>query len=188
MRRRFLVSFPNLPIDRGDVKKGANKPAVARACRCVNVGLFLSHDLRRDVEVLLLIGPKENLGSIAFPGKTLKRVAPDERSVSFFLLKAYRILQGLQPDSSETMDNGIVVSRTSLDKLCKFNSSKAVYLSRDTKASHLIGGGIKQYADYIYESKEGYFGSLSHSSQIIFRPPNPERMILDVNVHCDQMK
>jgi len=188
MNRRFLVSFPNLVINREDVKKGMNRPGVVTACRCVNVGLFLSHDLRRDVEVLLLIGPKEDLRVIAFPGDTLKRVAPDERSVSFFLLKAHKILQQLQPDSSETMDNGMIVSRTTLDELCESNNPKAVFLSRDTTASHVIGEKIEQYADYIYEIEEGYFGSFNHSSRIIFRSPNPERLILDMNMQCDQMK
>jgi tRNA pseudouridine-54 N-methylase len=54
--RRFLVMFKELPIDRDSVRSGQNNPEVIIACRCVNVGLFLSGDLRRDTVVSLAVG------------------------------------------------------------------------------------------------------------------------------------
>ena len=115
--RRFLVMFDKMPIDKASVKSGQNGPEVVTACRCINVGLFVSGDLRRDVVVSLAIGPLEDLRVVSFPGNTLRRVSPDERSISFFLLKATEILENLEAGESFTMDNGIELTRTSIDHL-----------------------------------------------------------------------
>ena len=106
--------FEKMPIDKASVKSGQNGPEVVTACRCINVGLFVSGDLRRDVVVSLAIGPLEDLRVVSFPGNTLRRVSPDERSISFFLLKATEILENLEAGESFTMDNGIELTRTSI--------------------------------------------------------------------------
>ncbi|NOR38560.1 MAG: hypothetical protein GQ580_03115, partial [Candidatus Thorarchaeota archaeon] len=79
--RRFLILFEELPIDVVSVKSGQNGPEVITACRCVNVGLFVSGNLRRNVEVSLAVGQLEDLGIVTYPGPALKRVSPDERSI-----------------------------------------------------------------------------------------------------------
>lgn len=115
--RRFLVMLEKMPIDRASVKSGRNGPEVITACRCVNVGLFVSGDLRRDVTVSFAVGPTDDLKVISFPGASLRRVSPDERSIAFFLLKAIEKLENLDVGKSFTMDNGIELTRTSLDAL-----------------------------------------------------------------------
>ncbi|MFW9833519.1 MAG: hypothetical protein ACFFEK_05965 [Candidatus Thorarchaeota archaeon] len=117
--RRFLVTFDSLPIDKPSVKSGQNSPEVITACRCVNVGLFISGDLRRDVVVSLGIGSPDDMKAISFLGKSLKRVSPDERSISFFLLKAVEKINNIERGESLTMDNGIELERASLDQLIK---------------------------------------------------------------------
>jgi tRNA pseudouridine-54 N-methylase len=106
-----------MPIDKASVKSGQNAPEVVTVCRCVNIGLFVSGDLRRDVTVSFAIGPTDNLKVISFPGTSLRRVSPDERSVSFFLLKAVEKLENLEAGTSFTMDNGIELTRTSFEQL-----------------------------------------------------------------------
>lgn len=187
MKRRFLISFTDLPVSRSDVKKGTNEPRVVTACRCVNVGLFLSHDMRRDVDVLLLIGPRSDLGVMKFPGNKLRRVAPDERSISFFILKANDALQGLDTGSSETLDNGIMVSRTTLGKLREGDNQKKLYIAERESDIRLIESSLEQYADYLYEIEKGCLGPFEKSLPRISRPANPERLILDVNMCCDRM-
>lgn len=115
--RRFLIRFKDVPIDKESVKSGQISSEVATACRCVNIGLFLSGDLRRDVIVSIAIGPTEDLKVISYPGASLRRVSPDERSISFFLLKAIERLQDIGPGESIILDNGIELVRSSLDKL-----------------------------------------------------------------------
>lgn len=124
--RRFLVMFSELPIDRSSVKSGLNSPEVVTACRCVNVGLFVSGDLRRNVIVSLALGTEEDLKVISFPGNSLRRVSPDERSISFFLLKAMEKVQSFEPGKSMIMDNGIELIRSSLDELVKLWNSSVI--------------------------------------------------------------
>ncbi|MHA2079307.1 MAG: hypothetical protein ACXAB0_14855 [Candidatus Thorarchaeota archaeon] len=109
--------FEKMAIDKASVKSGQNSQEVVTACRCVNVGLFVSGDLRRDVTVSFAIGQRDNLRVISFPGPTLRRVSPDERSISFFMLKAIERLEDLEVGRSFTMDNGIELTRVPLDEL-----------------------------------------------------------------------
>ncbi len=115
--RRFLVLFKEIPIDRSSVKSGLNSPEVVTACRCVNVGLFVSGNLRRNVIVSLAVGSEDDLKVVSFLGNSLRRVSPDERSISFFLLKAIEKAQDLEPEKSLTMDNGIELLRSSFAEL-----------------------------------------------------------------------
>jgi tRNA pseudouridine-54 N-methylase len=115
--RRFLVMFDSFPIDKASVKSGQNSPEVVTACRCVNVGLFVSGDLRRDVIVSIAVGNEEDLKVVSFPGNSLRRVSPDERSISFFMLKAIEKAQDLEFGKSLTMNNRIELVRASLKDL-----------------------------------------------------------------------
>ena len=124
--RRFLIMFKDFPIDSTSVKAGKNSPEVISACRCVNVGLFVSGDLRRDVIVSIAIGTAEDLRIVSFPGNSLKRVSPDERSISFFLLKASDKAQDLELGRSFKMNNGIELERTSLNELIELGGSSLI--------------------------------------------------------------
>jgi tRNA pseudouridine-54 N-methylase len=126
--RRFLVTFDSLPIDKPSVKSGQNSAEVVTTCRCVNVGLFISGNLRRDVMVSLGIGGPDDMRVISFPGKSLKRVSPDERSISFFLLKAVEKINNLESGESFTMDNGIELERSSLDQLIKYWDQEVLHV------------------------------------------------------------
>jgi len=72
------------------------------------------------VIISLAIGSEEDLKVISFPGNSLKRVSPDERSISFFLLKAIEKAQNLGFNESLIMNNRIELVRTSLDELTDF--------------------------------------------------------------------
>ena len=58
-------------------------------CRCVNASLFLSHDLRRDVECyLVLLGEPKAPKTVLFRGDGLRSLSPDERSAGALIKKA----------------------------------------------------------------------------------------------------
>lgn len=58
-------------------------------CRCVNASLFLSHDLRRDVECsLVLLGGPKAPKIVLFRGNGLRSLSPDERSAGALIKKA----------------------------------------------------------------------------------------------------
>ena len=58
-------------------------------CRCVNSALFLSHDLRRDVIIyLVLLGEPDMPRIVKFEGKNVRYLNPDERSSGSLIKKA----------------------------------------------------------------------------------------------------
>jgi tRNA pseudouridine-54 N-methylase len=187
--RRFVIHFIDFPINAEDVKAGRNAAQVLTAYRCVNVGLFLSGDMRRDVEVVILTGSIDDLSAIVFPGSKLKRVSPDERSITFFLLKAKNELDKLAKGEWRRLPNGITVQRASLNTLVKQWDTSEVYVAKKgtlyTEKTKSPGEGI-----CIFESNEGYLleGLSDVSIKPLFRPTHPEQFILEMNILHDRTK
>mgnify|MGYP000040522155 FL=1 len=79
--RQFLVvghdapTEPDFSLD--DIAGGAGRLDVL--CRCVNAAFFLSHDLRGDVQVHLVLSDEY---TVSFDGADLRRLNPDERSTA----------------------------------------------------------------------------------------------------------
>ncbi|UCH05200.1 MAG: hypothetical protein JSW05_03280 [Candidatus Thorarchaeota archaeon] len=184
--RRFLIVFRQFPIDEVSVRSGENAREVVVACRSINVGLFISGDLRRNVEVSIAYGEKEDLRVMTFPGKSLKRVSPDERSISFFLLKAYKELANLHLGEVERMDNGIELRRTGVTELLSSWSGSGTYVAQDDAAKEQVPvespSGL-----YIYEVDDvGISEGLANLPAVMLRKPmSPERFILDINLSSD---
>lgn len=189
--RNFLILFDDIPIDSASVKSGNISPEVITAARCVNVGLFISGNLRRDVVVTLAKGTPDDLKIISFPGDSLKRVSPDERSISFFLLKAMSIADSLLMNSLETMDNGIEVRRSTLNQFFDFLSPDGIFISTPGNTSTMsnIGGTEKSLLVYSIGKQ---FDSLQVDTKWkqMELPyfPHPERFILDSNIIVDTKK
>jgi tRNA pseudouridine-54 N-methylase len=185
LTRRFLVAFDEMDINTASVKSGQNSRNVVVACRCVNVGLFLSGTLRRDVEVGILLGKDDDIKSITFPGSSLKRVSPDERSIAFFLLKAHSVLEKMHPSSKRTMDNGIIVHRTTLKEILDNWGIEECYIaSQEFNAcsdySHISESGL-----FLYDMVSEHLNLEDYPAKPLPRPPHPERFILEINLTCD---
>ncbi|MCL7415365.1 MAG: tRNA (pseudouridine(54)-N(1))-methyltransferase TrmY [ANME-2 cluster archaeon] len=61
-------------------------------CRCINSALFLSHDLRRDVVVyLVLLGEPQPPKIVKFIGQDVRYLNPDERSSGSLIKKALEL-------------------------------------------------------------------------------------------------
>jgi tRNA (pseudouridine54-N1)-methyltransferase len=61
-------------------------------CRCVNASLFLSHDMRRDVDCcLVLLGGPKGPKTVKVSGSSVRSLSPDERSAGALLKKALSI-------------------------------------------------------------------------------------------------
>jgi len=84
-------------------------------CRCVNASLFLSHDLRRDVECsLVLLGGPKGPKTVQFRGSEIRSLSPDERSAGALVKKALSI-----PCGSEFREAspGVYVRNGGLERL-----------------------------------------------------------------------
>ena len=85
--RQFIVSGHDVPttadFSLDDLAGGAGRLDVL--CRCVSSSFFLSHAIREEVRVFLVLA---NEFTIRFEGSELRRLNPDERSTAALIRKA----------------------------------------------------------------------------------------------------
>lgn len=135
--------------------------------------------------VTIAVGTSKDMITITFPGDKLRRVSPDERSISFFLLKSLVAADGLLENSQQGLDNGIVISRVGLERLVSAYTPQNVFIAQKGCASDF--GTLHQSKDalFIYstgmliDSIEGLYTALPY-------PPHPERFIFDINDWYDE--
>jgi len=95
-------------------------------CRCLTSSLLLSHDIRRDVEVILcLAGEPTPPRTIRIRGDLVRYLSPDERSTAILLQKA---LRAFEPGKEIESTPGIFVSDRSFKDLAKENMERLVVL------------------------------------------------------------
>lgn len=186
IRRHFVVGFRDLQVDQTQVISGSNSPEMVTACRCVNVSLFISDGIRRDVQTSLLVGDETDLRVISFPGDRMKRVSPDERSISFFIMKGAEALKEISSGTTCVLDNGITVSRTDLKHMLEQGPPGAIQVAAAQSDMLSDYSGISQSGIFVYDVS-GTLSRYFEKRRVILlpRPPHPERFILDVNLYCD---
>lgn len=80
-------------------------------CRCVTSALCLSHGIRTDVEVYLVLRDQV---TVRFEGQSVKRLNPDERSTGALIKRALEALQEVPTASEQESTPGVFVSRSGL--------------------------------------------------------------------------
>ena len=98
-------------------------------CRCVNAALFLSHDLRRDVRVYLVLqgGPAPSK-LIRFDGAEVRYLSPDERSAASLIRKALE--KNAQEFWTESTP-GVSIRKGDFGDLLRELNKKVIYLRED---------------------------------------------------------
>ncbi len=96
--------------------------------RCVNSTFFLSNDIRRDVEIhLVLLGESDAPKTIRFDGSKIKYLNPDERSTAALVKNA--LMQTIGDDEEMNTSPGVYVSRRGLKEVLEsFRGRKFVHL------------------------------------------------------------
>lgn len=84
--RHFYIVLNALPVlSKREVNHGQLSDEVAEICSCIRAALFLSHDIRRDVRVhLVLLGERKE---VVISGESVRYLSPDERSLCMLLVK-----------------------------------------------------------------------------------------------------
>lgn len=95
-----------------DLPGGAGRLDVL--CRCVTAGFCLSHGIRKDVQVFLVL---QNQLVIRLNGETLRHLNPDERSTAALLQKALKIQTECVGESEVESTSGIFISKRGLTQL-----------------------------------------------------------------------
>ncbi len=105
--------------------------------RCVISALWLSRDLRRDSRMVFsLNGPSDPPLAMAFDGKELQRVTPDERNIGLWIKKVLERRDEVDGDWKEVHD-GIYLSEKSFQELIKDRQDRNLYVL------HESGEGIR---------------------------------------------
>lgn len=183
---RFIVFLKPLRINHSGVKSGRNPKDIVTVCRCVNVALFLSGDLRRNVVIDFAFEREGELEIISFPGQSLKRVSPDERSISFFLLKAKDELEIMDLGDTKIMSNGINIQRVTHQEFVKGWIGQIHHAVLNFQPLQDISPSISKGL-FLYEVASGVFNQEFVNDEItkLSRPSTPERFILDLNFMFD---
>ncbi len=132
---RYFVITGHKAVSTGDFKLDDIAGGAGRLdimARCVNSAFFLSHDLRKDVELyLVLMGGEDPPKTIIFKGDELRYLNPDERSTAALMRNA--LLKKVQPGEEAKSSPGVYVTRMSFaDVLERFSKvGKMVYLKED---------------------------------------------------------
>jgi tRNA (pseudouridine54-N1)-methyltransferase len=84
-------------------------------CRCVNAALSVSHGIRKDAEIhLILLGPPSPPKDVLLQGSGVRSMSPDERSTAALVRKALALPVG---ESFRESSPGILVRRAGLPGL-----------------------------------------------------------------------
>lgn len=99
-------------------------------CRCISQALFLSHSIRKGVEVyLLLLGEPDPPKVMRIKSDELRRMSPDERNVAGHIRKAVGFK--ISKDWVET-NSGIFVARKNLNELLiELSKNYEIYYMRE---------------------------------------------------------
>ncbi|MFP4116189.1 MAG: tRNA (pseudouridine(54)-N(1))-methyltransferase TrmY [Candidatus Aenigmatarchaeota archaeon] len=100
--------------------------------RCVISALWLSRDMRRDSRLILSMnGPPEPPLALAFDGKELERVSPDERNVAIWIQKALDEAKATKEEWKE-VHSGIYLTRKSFQDLVKEREERKLYVLHES--------------------------------------------------------
>lgn len=140
--RRFViighraVSTGDFKLD--DIAGGAGRLDIL--VRCVNSSLFLSHGIRRDSEVYLVMeGGDDAPKTVIFRGETVRYLNPDERSTASLIRNA--LMKPVEKGEEVQSSPGVSVTRMSLSESLDRLSAEGtlVYLRED-------GADCREYA------------------------------------------
>ncbi len=115
-----------VPFSLNDLPGAAGRMDIL--CRCVNAALFLSHGIRRDVRVYLVLKGGSQPKLIRFNGSEMKYLSPDERSAASLIKKALeKNVQDFWTDSTP----GVSIRKGDFGSLLTELDKKLIYLRED---------------------------------------------------------
>jgi tRNA (pseudouridine54-N1)-methyltransferase len=119
------VTTPKFTLN--DLPGGAGRMDII--ARCINASLFLSHDLRRDVDTYaVLLGEPNPPITVRFNGEKVRYLSPDERSAAALIKKALE--KGAPTMGEEETTPGVYISKRSFEQVIE-GLDNIVYLHED---------------------------------------------------------
>jgi tRNA (pseudouridine54-N1)-methyltransferase len=117
--------------------------------RCINASLFLSHDMRRDVNTyVVLLGDPSPPVTVRFNGENLRYLSPDERSAAALTKKALE--KGAPENGEDESTPGVYISKRSFAEVIE-GMDNVVYLhenGEDIRKVALTGSEVYVLNDH----------------------------------------
>jgi tRNA (pseudouridine54-N1)-methyltransferase len=160
------------PFNLNDLAGSAGRMDIL--CRCVAQALFISHGIRRDVEVyLLLLGEPNPPKAIRIVGSEVKYMAPDERNIAGLLRKSLTVDANAEWTRSSP---GIYIAKKNLSELLdELTSYQVIYLREDGEDIRNVVSELNNplfvLGDHIGLSEEMESIVLSHAEKIVSVSP-----------------
>jgi len=180
--RRFVIVGHKANTDGNfklnDMAGGAGRLDVL--LRCINSAFFLSHGIRRDVEVyLILLGPSKPPVSIRLSGSEIRYLNPDERSTGSLIRNALLKAKNSNEVSSSP---GIYVSRRGLEDVMEtLADTQIIYLHESGTCMEEAGLG-KENLTFVL----GDHMDLTEKEEEIIEKYNPLKVSLGPEIlHAD---
>ncbi|MDL2242000.1 tRNA (pseudouridine(54)-N(1))-methyltransferase TrmY [Bacteroidales bacterium OttesenSCG-928-L03] len=132
---RYFVIVGHKAVTTGDFKLDDIAGGAGRLdilVRCVNSAFFLSHGIRKDVQIYLVMqGGYEAPKTVRFSGEEVRYLNPDERSTSSLVRNA--LLKKIPGKEEVRSSPGVYVSKMSFSDVISMLSEKGkiVYLRED---------------------------------------------------------
>ncbi|MCL1979269.1 MAG: tRNA (pseudouridine(54)-N(1))-methyltransferase TrmY [Methanomassiliicoccaceae archaeon] len=166
----------NFKLD--DISGGAGRLDIL--IRCVNSAFFLSHNVRRDTELYLVLqGGDDPPKTVRFSGAELRYLNPDERSTSSLIRNA--LLKKIDEEEKKSSP-GIYVSRMSFGDVVKMLSErgKIIYLKED--GEDIRGTEIREDPVFVMSDNR----DLTEDEELILSGYGPEKVSLGpYSLHAD---
>jgi len=128
--RQFVVLGHEVPLDAefslDDLAGGAGR--LDALCRCVNAAFCLSHDIREDVRVFLVL--RDEL-TIRFEGSELRYLSPDERNIASLIRQAIEAKGSAIGHREAESTPGIYVSKRGFEAVLEDADGQVVQLHED---------------------------------------------------------
>ncbi|MEM0503709.1 MAG: tRNA (pseudouridine(54)-N(1))-methyltransferase TrmY [Archaeoglobaceae archaeon] len=134
-------------------------------CRCVSQALFLSHSIRKDVEVfLLLLGKPDPPKVVRIVSNELRRMSPDERNIAGHIRKALGFKA--TKDWTET-NSGVFIAKKRLEELLlELSKRYSVYYLREDGRD--IGEVVSEIKDPLFVLGD-HLGVRREDEDVIFK-------------------
>lgn len=127
-------------------------------CRCISQAIFLSHSIRKSLEVyLLLLGDPNPPIVVKIKSDEVRRMSPDERSIAGLIRKALKFKAG---EGWTETNSGIFISKKGLKGLLEdLSNSYHIYYMREDgedirKISYKMENPLFVLGDHVGVKKE----------------------------------